>query len=225
MIAYSIIGGDRNEYGPVDGEQVRRWFMEGRANGATLIRSGEGAWRPLSEHSDFKDLFCSAPPPLGETGAAAIPWAQPTSMVELESTAEAKGAVLGPAAALIILALIDGILAVLQLISGLVGGVAGWMGIGPAGIQFGPGELHMEEITEWMAGPVGLAGSVISLILSGVILVGGLRMLGLRNYGFCVVVSILAVIPCTTPCCCFGMAAGIWSLIVLFRPEVKAAFM
>lgn len=219
MIAYSIIGGDQKEYGPVDAEQVRRWVREGRANRASLLRRGEGQWKPLVEHPEFEDLFRSSAPPLVNGGS--VSGGQPASMVELEGAVEAKGAVMGPAVALIILAVMDGLLALVQLVGHLTGG----LGAGTAGFQFhGSGQVQVEEIAEWLAGPIGLAGSVVSLLLSGIILFGGLRMLGLRNYGFCMVVSILAVIPCTTPCCCLGIAAGVWSLVVLSRPEVKAAF-
>ncbi|MFM1944349.1 MAG: hypothetical protein RI897_3331 [Verrucomicrobiota bacterium] len=220
MIAYSIIGGDQKEYGPVSADQVRCWVGEGRAGSATLVRSGDGAWRPLSEHPEFEDLFRGGPPPLVAVGP--VLGSQPASMVELASVAEAKGAVMWPAVSLIVLAVMDGGMAIMQLIGGLLGGGMG----GLSGFQFHVGgEVPMDEVAEWLAGPIGLAGSLVSLLLSGIILFGAIRMMGLRNYGFCMVVSILAVIPCTTPCCCFGIAAGIWSLVVLSRPEVKSAFL
>ncbi len=33
-----------------------------------------------------------------------------------------------------------------------------------------------------------------------------------------------AMIPCVSPCCLLGLPLGIWALIVLVKPEVKAAF-
>lgn len=36
--------------------------------------------------------------------------------------------------------------------------------------------------------------------------------------------AILAMIPCVSPCCLLGLPLGIWALIVLLKPEVKAAF-
>ena len=36
--------------------------------------------------------------------------------------------------------------------------------------------------------------------------------------------SILAMIPCLSPCCLIGLPIGIWALVILMKPEVKAAF-
>jgi hypothetical protein len=36
--------------------------------------------------------------------------------------------------------------------------------------------------------------------------------------------AILALVPCTSPCCLAGIPAGIWALVVLAKPEVKAGF-
>jgi hypothetical protein len=32
------------------------------------------------------------------------------------------------------------------------------------------------------------------------------------------------MIPCISPCCLLGLPIGIWALVVLLKPEVKAAF-
>jgi hypothetical protein len=37
-------------------------------------------------------------------------------------------------------------------------------------------------------------------------------------------VTILVMIPCLSPCCILGIPIGIWGLIVLMDPNVKAAF-
>src|SRR3954465_13630260 len=63
---YKIIGADRKEYGPVSGDQIRHWIVEGRVNAQTQIRA-EGAqdWRALSSYPVFASSFgSSAPPPL-----------------------------------------------------------------------------------------------------------------------------------------------------------------
>ena len=36
--------------------------------------------------------------------------------------------------------------------------------------------------------------------------------------------SILAVVPCVSPCCLVGLPIGIWALVVLSKPEVKSQF-
>lgn len=45
---YTVLGGDRKEYGPVSLEEVQRWLAEGRLNGQSLIKAeGTADWRPL----------------------------------------------------------------------------------------------------------------------------------------------------------------------------------
>lgn len=67
--------------------------------------------------------------------------------------------------------------------------------------------------------------NLIGLVVGGVILAGSLQMRSLSSYGLAMAAAILAIIPCTSPCCCLiGMPIGIWALTVLMRPEVKAAF-
>jgi hypothetical protein len=70
----------------------------------------------------------------------------------------------------------------------------------------------------------GIFGNLITLALSGVTLFGGLKMKNLENYGLAMAASIIAIIPCFGPCCCIGIPVGIWSLVVLNKPEVKSAF-
>lgn len=55
---FTIIGGDRKEYGPVDASQVRQWILEGRADRQTMVRKeGEEAWQPLGSMPEYADLF------------------------------------------------------------------------------------------------------------------------------------------------------------------------
>ena len=54
---YKIIGGDQKEYGPVTADELRRWISEGRLNGQSLIREGEGDWQPLSSFPEFADAL------------------------------------------------------------------------------------------------------------------------------------------------------------------------
>jgi hypothetical protein len=59
---------------------------------------------------------------------------------------------------------------------------------------------------------------------SGLLIYAGLQMMKLRAWTLGVVASIAAMLPCTAVCCCIGLPIGIWSLVVLFKPEVKQAF-
>lgn len=60
---YSIIGGDGREYGPVSLEDLRRWLLEGRANGQTRTRrNGTGDWQSLRSLPELAGLI--TPPPV-----------------------------------------------------------------------------------------------------------------------------------------------------------------
>ena len=52
---------------------------------------------------------------------------------------------------------------------------------------------------------------------------GALRMMRLRSYGWAMTASILALLPCSLVSL-LGIAMGIWSLAVLNRRNVRAAF-
>jgi hypothetical protein len=78
-----------------------------------------------------------------------------------------------------------------------------------------------KESAENPAAPVVIgAFGVFALI----IIVGGIKLMNLSGRGLPIAGSILAMIPCTSYCCCLlGLPAGIWALVVLSRPEVTAA--
>ena len=65
---------------------------------------------------------------------------------------------------------------------------------------------------------------MFGLLLAILVIVGGMKMKNLDNYGLAMTAAILGMIPCISPCCLLGLPFGIWALVVLGRPEVKAAF-
>jgi hypothetical protein len=69
----------------------------------------------------------------------------------------------------------------------------------------------------------GIFTSLLSLGLGGVVFFGAMKMKNLENYTLAMAASIISVIPCFG-CCCIGIPVGIWSLVILNKPEVKAAF-
>ncbi len=70
---------------------------------------------------------------------------------------------------------------------------------------------------------INVGNNIFIAILAGFILYGGLKMLRLERYGFCLTAAILTILPCSY-CCCPCMFFGIWALVVLLKPEVKYAF-
>jgi hypothetical protein len=65
--------------------------------------------------------------------------------------------------------------------------------------------------------------SAIGFVLDILILLGGLRMKATRGYKLAMTGAICGMIPCNG-CCCIALPIGIWALVVLLKPEVKAAF-
>jgi hypothetical protein len=60
---YTIIGGDGKEYGPVSGEDLRKWIAEGRLNAQTLAKAESDAeFRPLSAFPEFAEAFAPQAP-------------------------------------------------------------------------------------------------------------------------------------------------------------------
>ena len=53
---------------------------------------------------------------------------------------------------------------------------------------------------------------------------GGFAMRSLGSYGLSMTGAIVSIVPIVTGCCCTGCPFGLWALVVLVRPEVKAGF-
>jgi hypothetical protein len=71
---------------------------------------------------------------------------------------------------------------------------------------------------------IGIALLVPLLTVAALLLVGAVRMMRLSSYPLAVVAAFLAMLP-LHPAWLLGLGFGIWSLIVLRRREVMAAFL
>jgi len=247
---YKIIGGDQKEYGPVPFEGILEWIRGNQANAQTLIQKEGGPWVPLGSLPEFAAHLPSAmgagpspagpspsgfgtgggaggvTPSMGTSGGASgagggfggggLP---PYSGLGGGDPEQIRQLVSGPATALLVTGIVCLILSILGLIANLTG----------AGFQPPPGEIppEMEQFFEAMKhfqGPVAVVTSILSIAISGLIMYAGQRMRLLRSYTLVVTAAILAIVPCISPCCCIGIPVGIWVLVILFKPEVKAAF-
>ncbi len=66
---------------------------------------------------------------------------------------------------------------------------------------------------------------IVVLLLGPVVILGAVQMLRRKMYGFVRFTAILAMLPLSTHCCCvLGLPMGIWALVILNRPDVKAMF-
>jgi hypothetical protein len=197
---YKIIGADGKEYGPITADQLRQWIAEGRANALTkILAEGTTEWKALSEFPEFAAHFLGSPPP-------ALP------------QAPAAGAMLsdqvnGPAIGLIVVAVLGFVAQAGSLVFRVVGASF-----------FAMHQMPNQAWANMFAGTLGAMLSVIGLLVSGLIFFGGLKMRKLENYGLAMTASIVAMIPCISPCCLVGLPIGIWAVVVLSKPEVKGGF-
>ena len=124
----------------------------------------------------------------------------------------------GPALGLLITAGIAILFSILGLVMNLLG--VGMSGLQNLGGGSGPGEQYARYFT----GGIGIVSAIICIGLFGFVAWAALQMKQLRGWTLAVVASIIAIIPCFCPSCFVGIPVGIWSLVVLMKPEVKAAF-
>ncbi len=203
---YKIIGADQKQYGPVSAEEMRQWIAEGRVNAQTLIQAeGEADWRPLSSFPEFATV--AQPLPSGTPLTAA--------------TGNAEAMVSGPATALMIVGIICALTAIWGVLSNALGLGAGAFAPGRGGGGMPP---QMERWVQMTSGGVGVFISILGLAVSGFIIFASTKMKKLESYGMVMTATIISMVPCISPCCCVGLPVGIWVLIVLCKPEVKAAF-
>jgi hypothetical protein len=68
--------------------------------------------------------------------------------------------------------------------------------------------------------------AVVDFLASFLVILGGVRMLALKNYGLAVLASVTAALPIIscTGCCGLGEIAGLWALVVLLSTDVRVAF-
>jgi len=136
MASYTIIGGDQKQYGPVTGEQLRQWILDGRLNPQSQAKAESDAeWRPLSAFPEFATALAT------RSAASGAPPSLPSAAPPLPATSN------GLAITSLVLGILGlftcGITALFGLILGIVAmvkakspgrGAAGGSGIALAGV-------------------------------------------------------------------------------------------
>ena len=210
MATYTIIGGDQKQYGSVTADDLRKWIADGRLNAQSLAKEeNDTEWRPLSAFPEFADVLAagSAPPPLAAPVAGAG-----------DGRDAALQLVKGPAIGLKVTAIVGLVLVV-------VGLVVNVMTL--SGFHIGLQQIYdpqMQKLFNTLGGGLGIVQDIIGGIVGVIVLIGAAKMQKLQNYQFALTASIVAMVPCISPCCVFGLPFGIWALVVLNKPEVKSQF-
>ena len=122
-----------------------------------------------------------------------------------------------PAIALIIAASINAMIGIIA----LLGGLLRLLGIGG---QEGLPVDDAERIGYVASTVISYAASTLSLLLAPLIIYGAVQMMKGKNYRIARIAAILLIIPFTSCCFLVGIPIGIWTLVTLTKPEVKAVF-
>jgi hypothetical protein len=175
----------------------------------------------------FTPVSSAGPPPVPQLVPS--PYAPPASYgPAVGATGNLTGSdarraaevVQGPAIALLVTGILNLSLAVIDLIARIY-----------MLSNFAPGQAPpnlppflQEVFNNRSAIAFGIATDAVGIILAILIMVGSMKMRRLESYGLSMTASIVSMLPCITACCCLGIPFGIWSLIVLNRPEVRSCF-
>jgi hypothetical protein len=196
---YKIIGADQKEYGPVTADQLRQWIAEGRVSLQTqVLPEGATEWKALGALPEFAT---ASPAPVPATLSIPAPAPAGAELVN------------GPAIGLIVTAILGVLIQIFSLIVNL------------AGASFlASSQMPREAWANMFSGTIGVILNIIGILVSVVILLGAIKMRKLESYGLAMAASIIAMIPCISPCCFIGLPIGIWAVVVLSKPEVKSTF-
>ncbi len=151
-----------------------------------------------------------SPPSSPAPPAQSTPPAEPAR----PSAPAASSQVTGPAIGLLITGIIGGIFSLASFFSISIG----------TGLSTLWWEGFPDRYEELWEGAFGIGGSLVAICVAAFIIYAALKMRELSQWGLAVAASVLAMIPCISPCCIIGLPIGIWSLIVLTKPEIRAAF-
>ena len=114
------------------------------------------------------------------------------------------------------------------LITGILGAVLSFIGLIASIFETGIESIKAHEFigkhSSIAEGAAAVAFCFVGLLVAGFIIYASLKMKELTQWGLCIAASIIAMIPCISPCCIVGIPIGIWCLVVLTKPEVKTAF-
>jgi GYF domain 2 len=205
---YFIQGADQKQYGPVSEELLRQWIGEGRLNRSSQCKAeGSLEWKTLGNFPEFSAVLGSG---LEKSSAFA------SAPVALDASAQVRP----PAIGIIVTGAVGGLLSLAGLVMQLLG-VNQDQKLPPGlPVEWEKGlQAYMEFVDKF-----GVVTNILVLVLSLVTVFAGVRMLQLRSYGWVLTGIFLAMIPCLSGCCCLGIPLGIWALVVINRPAIKASF-
>lgn len=143
------------------------------------------------------------------------PFQSPSPQSTKPSSNESLGGLVkAPAIAMIVAMSMYLLLALLGLTLNVLG-----IGLGAAGGAAGDPDGGMIMVQ----GTIGIISALFGICLSSFVIYGSVQMMNFKSYGIAMAAMIVGMLPCSF-CCLLGLPFGIWGLVVLSKPEVKAAF-
>ena len=205
MAQFHFIGGDRKTYGPYSQEQMQQFMAENRVNAQTQVSTDGGAWQPAAQ---YLELGAGGVPPvpatLGMPAAPGLP----------QHPGAAQAAVKGPATFRLVLGIASLVLVPLSVLYQFTQGQDAYNDLPP----------EIRDFFLKFSGASSLISNALTFIANILIVLGALKMKKCQSYGLAMTASILCILCDCIGCCCLGLGAGIWAIVVLCKPEVKAAF-
>jgi hypothetical protein len=151
--------------------------------------------------------------PDGRWGPIGPPPGMPPGFDPLEQQSQ-PSRVAAPAIGMMIVSALSAIVSVVTIVLALLGTGLALPGLGGSGTMPGFGASIVANLS---AGALGFALNLLSFGAA-------IQMRRLRSYSLCMAGSIAMLVPCGTLCCLANVGVGIWSLVVLADPTVKAQF-
>jgi hypothetical protein len=112
-----------------------------------------------------------------------------------------------------------------SLVSSTASGDQGWL------LALVKDEALREKMRDAMANKassrmLGMVWGLLMVAVNSLIIFGGLKMKNFQSYNLAMAAAVLSTIPCCfNGCCCItSMPAGIFALVLLMKPEIKASF-
>lgn len=224
---FRVKGADQKEYGPVGEDILRQWIQEGRMNRFSLVqKEGESGWKPLEQFPEFSEALAAIPAavvaPAAHTavgGAATFPTR--TDAVAVGDPARAAAMVKVPAMIILVMAVIGGLLTLAML--GARNPLLDWLL--NAGFPLDANARNaIQQARDAGLGIADVLQALFGVAINTLVAVGALKMQRLESWGLALTAAILTILPCGGCCCLIGIPIGVWALVVLNKPEVKAAF-
>lgn len=88
----------------------------------------------------------------------------------------------------------------------------------------GVGAASGGDVASLMSGVVGVIINIVGLCVGGFVIFGLMKYRKGESFTLSLIAVVLAMVPCVSPCCWFGLPLGIWALMVMMNDDVKSQF-